>query len=238
MNLTLVGMTLKSRARSHSIVLGFLGLLLASCVTNEPFVYEPTETSSTEICEYKNVYVSSESLYFKGDGIRDLEEKRLLFLRLAADAARRIGLRIVADRADAYYLLRTGATYTIRPGAELTVVLQGTLKLSHHIFLSLNNDEDFPFRGRVGSSHGFFLNDIDSRSEEDYPRLAEKGLRSVWNQESPQIEALCNVREELVAEGWADIEELRQKLIEDMMRVRAERARATQEKALTLEIEK
>jgi len=148
-----------------------------------------------------------------------------------------MGLRIVTDRADAYFILEASATFSHKPVMQLSAALLGTPKLYHHIFVVMTNDESFPYRGVLGTTHSWFIENFKSYSLDNYPRLAEESMKFIWDRESSQIEALCDVKEELVAEGWADIEELRLQLVLDMIGIRAERAREKQEKSLTVEIE-
>ena len=188
-------------------------------------------------CEYKRVYVNPDNLLYEGEGINRLEDKRLTYLELASDVASRMGLQIVPERSDAYFEIRTGAHFIEEPDVELFLTLNGTLKLHHHIFVSLTSNSGFPYRGRLGGSHAWLLKDSDSRSIDHYPSLAEAAMRQVWERDRVQIEALCEVRRKLIAEGWADIEELRQQLVTEMVRARAKRARETRNKGLSIEVE-
>ncbi|NQZ96218.1 MAG: TonB family protein [Myxococcales bacterium] len=207
---------------------------------------EPVEQPDTRVtldfsfgkpCEYKTVYLNTDNFLYKGDGLKRLEEKRLTYLEEVADAASRMGFRIVDDVSDAYFEIKTGAHYVDEPDVQLYLALNGTLKLHHHIFVSLTDDSRFPYRGRLGGSHAWILRNADSRSVRKYPALAEEALKKVWDRDRTQIDALCQVREKLVAEGWKDIEELRQQLVNEMVRVRKERAWETKKKNLSIEIE-
>ena len=54
----------------------------------------------------------------------------------------------------------------------------------------------------------------------------------MWNIEGSRNEAtvtvMCDLRQQLVEEGWRDVEELRKELVAEMNAVRAARARRTQ----------
>ena len=62
-------------------------------------------------------------------------------------------------------------------------------------------------------------------------------MRSILARDSEQIQALCEARERLKDEGWAEIEDVRNELIYEMKRVRANRASETGHKHLELEVE-
>jgi hypothetical protein len=67
--------------------------------------------------------------------------------------------------------------------------------------------------------------------------MVENAMRWIWERESEQILALCEIRSRLIEEGWTEIDELRDELVKEIRHVRGERARAQREKNLRLEIE-
>jgi hypothetical protein len=103
------------------------------------------------------------------------------------------------------------------------------------MFLIQMSDGTIPYRGSLGSGWSFDFGDsgwarvIDERAPE--------GVRSIWELEREQITALCAARSTLAAEGWTEIEELRNALVDEMRRVRSERARATQRKRLEIRLD-
>ena len=81
---------------------------------------EPVEQPDTRVtidfsfgksCEYKTVYLNTDKFLYKGDGLKRLEEKRLTYLEEVADAASRMGFRIVDDVSDAYFEIKSEATH-------------------------------------------------------------------------------------------------------------------------------
>jgi hypothetical protein len=65
----------------------------------------------------------------------------------------------------------------------------------------------------------------------------ERAVRLLWGYESKQVAALCGMSAQLKDEGWMGIRELRVELINELKRVRGERARAERNKRLELDVE-
>ncbi len=65
----------------------------------------------------------------------------------------------------------------------------------------------------------------------------EIGMRWIWELNSEQILALCEIRSKLIEEGWTAVDELRNELIKEMEQVRRARARASAQKNLELEVD-
>ena len=62
----------------------------------------------------------------------------------------------------------------------------------------------------------------------------DDGMESIMNRESELLQSLCEARERLVREGLSGIEDLRLELVEEMQRVRRQRA-TDQRKHLTIQ---
>jgi hypothetical protein len=219
-----------------------LSLILTGCVVTQPISvtpqspsHIPTEAQPVEVCEYLNTYVDPESYVLQGKRTELVESLRMEFLDHCATAASDVGLKIVSDPSNAYFRLRAGASIDTSNNVEMGVMLDAYLKFQHHMFVVMLNDTDFPYRGSIGTE--FTWEFRRSYSRRLFKSWADKSLSFIWNRDSEQILAMCEAREILEAEGWAAVEELRDELVIEMKRVRAERARETQRKQLELETE-
>ena len=121
----------------------------------------------------------------------------------------------------------------MRPDEEVSLLLAGTLKLSHHIFMALTDDPAFPYAGGTTNSDTW-SGEMKRGQRSLLAKMGEESMAYVWGVQARQIEALCSFRKRAVAEGWADVEELRRELVAEMERVRAEVRR---KRELTIEVE-
>jgi hypothetical protein len=205
--------------------------LLGGCASAEPAPAENRDPQAPDSCQYRNVFVAFDNPVQAADP--RAEPLRVAILRRAAEVLPRLALHAVDDPSEAYWRLFADA-WTDRQGNPLVHLgMRGELKLGRHLFVVSMADESFPFRGGVGGSYNFVR-----ASLADQPLLdaqVEIGMRWIQGLDSEQLAALCEMRSELIDEGWAEIEELRNELIEEMEQIR--RARASQQQSLELEVE-
>jgi hypothetical protein len=211
-----------------------LGLaLLVGCASAEPAPAEQRDPQLPASCEYRGVFVEyDDSLQMNDPRVEPL---RLAILSRAAEVFPELGLEAVSDPSEAYWRLFANAWMDNHGNPLVHLGLRGELKLGRHLFIVAMADESFPFRGGTGGSYNFVKASLAS------PQLlgaqVEAGMRWIWNLDSEQIAALCEVRSTLIEEGWGAVEELRQELIDEMDQIRQARARANRRKTLELEIE-
>jgi hypothetical protein len=191
------------------------------------------ETQSSEPCEYLNIYVDPESYLMRGKQTERVEQLRMKFLDLCATAASDLGYQIVSDPSKAYFRLRTGASTVSDRNMLMGVMVDPYLKLQHHIFVVMLDDPGFPYRGALGTELDWEFH--GSYNRKHFKSWADKSMKVIWDLDTEQIDALCKAKARLLAEGWQAIEELRNELVVEMKRSRAERAKETQRKSLELE---
>jgi hypothetical protein len=217
-------------------------ILLVGCAKTAPL---PAEREGPQLladdeyshlsgfCEYRNVFVVLEDSLQSSDP--RVEPLRRAILSRAAEELPRMGLRAVSDPSEGYWRLFADAWMGKQGNPLVHLRLRGELKLSRHLFVVMMADEAFPYRGGIGGSYNFVTASLSDTKTLDLQ--VETGMRWIWELDSEQINALCVIRSELIDEGWVAIGELRDELIKEMEQVRRERARASQEKILELEID-
>ena len=84
---------------------------------------------------------------------------------------------------------------------------------------------------------GYKLETLPSESPSSIASRVQDAMKAIWATEAEQTLALCDARVKLIREGWAAIEEFRLKMIEEMERMRWERAKTQRGKHLELEVE-
>jgi hypothetical protein len=182
-----------------------------------------------EACEYLTVYADA-SIADEAAGGREIAEPmRRAFLQMAAVTFPAMGLRIVQSPKDAYWTL-TASSLVGPTSVGIFVELTGSIELQHHFYIAELDSDGFPFRGEVGGNH--YIDILPHTEPERYRSEVERGVRLLWRLESEQVAALCAMSAKLRMEGWIGIKELRVELIEEMKRVRHERARAARTKRL------
>jgi hypothetical protein len=185
------------------------------------------------VCEYRNVFVAFDN--FDPSADPRAEPLRRAILNRASGLLPQLGWVEVTDPSDAYWQLFADA-WVGREGNPLVHLgMRGELKLGRHLFVVSMADESFPFRGGVGGSYNFANASVADAGQLD--AQVEIGMRWIQALDSEQIAALCEVRNELIDEGWTAVEELRQALIEEMEQVRQARARSSLGKHLEIEVE-
>jgi hypothetical protein len=204
------------------------------CASAEPPPTDNGDPQAPDSCEYRNVFVEFDNPSRVNDS--RVEPLRLAILSRAVEVFPELGLAAVADPSDAYWRLFADAWLDRQGNPLVHLGLRGELKLGRHLFVVAMADESFPFRGGAGGSYNFVKASLAE------PQLLDSqvatGMRWIRALDSEQIDALCAIRSELIDEGWTEIEEFRNQLIEEMEQVRRTRARASQQKNLELEIER
>ena len=154
---------------------------------------------------------------------------------MAVAALPSLGLRIVRDRADAHWVL--SASGLVGPSRTFGVFVELTaqLGLQRDLYVAELDDAGFPYRGEIGGNYYF---EVDPEQRPETVRYdIYRGVKYLWDLESKQVSALCEMSTQLKKEGWGGMKELRIELAEEIKRVRAARARAHQDKRLQLEVE-
>jgi len=186
-----------------------------------------------EACEYRNVFVEFDNPDSPTDP--HAEPLRRAILNRAIELLPQLGWVEVTDPGDAYWRLFADAWLDRHGNPLVHLGMRGELKLGRHLFVVSMADESFPFRGGIGGSYNFAKASLADASQLD--AQVEIGMRWIQALDSQQIAALCEVRNELIDEGWTAVEELRQALIEEMEQVRQARARSIPRKDLEIEVE-
>jgi hypothetical protein len=93
--------------------------------------------------------------------------------------------------------------------------------------------------GQIGMSLAVEIGARSGRLDPASTRLEEQvreKAHRVWERSAPVLFALCNWREQLVADG-SSVEDVRRELVDEMNRIRRRQHRDQQEKRLKLEVE-
>lgn len=231
--------TVKARSR---LLVGFgfatsaslLLILFTGCASGKSAAQPvPAVPQADSACAYLNVFVALDAPVHTGDAEAELVRRAILLE--SAEVLSRLGLRMVRDGSEAYWRLYAEGWRDSHRNFLVHVVMQGEPKLVRHMFVVLTAGEELPYRGGIGSSQNFAIKaGTDARSLKP---MVENAMRWIWERESEQILALCEIRSRLIEEGWTEIDELRDELVKEIRHVRGERARAQREKNLRLEIE-
>jgi hypothetical protein len=208
-------------------------VLLVFCANTTPARADYGDPQPPDSCEYRNVLVEIDP--FRVNDVR-VEPLRQTILSRAVEVFPELGLKAVTDPSAAYWRLFANAWMDRQGNPLVHLGMRGELKLGRHLFVVAMADESFPSRGVAGGGYNFV--NAPLADTELLDSQVETGMRWIWGLDSEQIAALCAIRSELIDEGWATIEELRNELIEEMDQVRRARARASQQKKLELEVER
>ena len=185
-----------------------------------------------EACEYLAVVVDPSIADEGAPGREVAEPMRRRFLEMAAETLSDLGLLVVKDRKNAYWILT--ASWLVGPrSVGVFIELTGSIELQHHLYIAELDRDGFPYRGEVGGNH--YVGVLSNSAPEHYRSEVATAVRLLWGLESEQVVALCAMSAKLKEEGWVGIKELRMELIEEVKRVR--RARAERNKRLELDVE-
>lgn len=183
-------------------------------------------------CEYRAVHVDASIADEAAGGLEVAEPMRRAFLQMAAAILPRLGLRVVQRPEDAYWTL-TASSLVGPTSVGIFIELSGSIELQHHLYIAELDRSGFRYRGEVGGNH--YIEILRYTQPERYASEVERGVLLLWQLESEQVAALCEMSVKLREEGWIGIKELRIELIEEMKRARRERAAQT--KRLELDVE-
>jgi hypothetical protein len=187
-----------------------------------------------EACEYLTVYADASIADATAGGYKIAEPMRRAFLQMATATLPRLGLRAVQRPKDAYWIL-TASSLVGPTSVGIFIELTGSIELQHHFYIAELGRAGFPYRGEVGGNR--YIDILPHTEAERYRSEVERGVILLWSLESKQVAALCGMSVKLKEEGWIGITELRRELIEEMKRVRHDRARAERTKRLELDVE-
>ena len=187
----------------------------------------------TESCEYLTVYADASIADEAGARRKIAEPMRRAFLQMAAATLSGLGLRVVQSPEDAYWTL-TASSLVGPTSVGIFIELTGSIELQYHLYIAELDRDGFPYRGEVGGNH--YIDILPYTEAERYRSEVERWTRLLWQMESQQVAALCVMSAKLREEGWMGIKELRIELIEEMKRVRRERAGTAQTKRLELDV--
>ena len=208
-------------------------VLLLGCANTAPMPAESGDPRPPDACEYRKVLVEFDNPSQLNDP--RVEPLRVAVLKGAVEVFPELGLEAVDAPSEAYWRLFADAWVDRQGNPLVHLGLRGELKLGRHLFVVAMADESFPFRGRAGGSYNFV--NASLANKQFLGAQVETGMRWIWTLDSEQVTALCAIRSELIDEGWTEIEELRNELIEEMEQIRRARARANQQKKLEVEVE-
>ncbi len=193
---------------------------------------EAPADQGTEACEYLTVVVDPSIADETAPGREIAEPMRRKFLDMAAEEFSALGLILVKDRKDAYWILT--ASWLVGPrSVGVFIELTGSIELQHHLYIAELDRDGFPYRGEAGGNH--YVGVLSNSAPEHYRNEIATAARLLWGLESEQVAALCAMSAKLKEEGWVGIKELRMELVEELKRVR--RARAERNLHLELEVE-
>lgn len=220
---------MKIAQRADSICGAFPLMLLAMIAVGGAFAGR-----GAKACEYLTVYVDA-SIADEAAGGREIAEPmRRAVLQMATATLPGLGLRVLQGPEDAYWTLTTSSL--VGPtSVGIFIELTGSIELQHHFYIAELDRDGFPYRGEVGGNH--YIDILPYTEPERYRSEVERGIRFLWGLEADQVAALCAMSAELREEGWIGVKELRIELIEEMKRVRGERAGAVRNKHLELNAE-
>jgi hypothetical protein len=185
-------------------------------------------------CEYLAVYADA-SIADEAAGGREIAEPmRRALLQIATETLPGLGLHVVQSPEDAYWTLTTSSL--VGPtSVGVFLEITGSIELQYHLYIAELDRNSFPYRGEVGGNH--YIDILPHTEPERYRSDVERGVGLLWRLESEQVAALCAMSAKLREEGWMGIKELRIELIEEMKRVRRERAGAARTKRIELDVE-
>ncbi len=219
---------LLDRCRLRAAVFS-MALALGGCASAPLALRIPTHPRPESTCEYFTLYVEFENLFVGPQGAEGVRRQVLL---VAAEFLSERGFWLVGSRQEAYW--RLGASSWEDGGRpRVRFGLEPNLKLARHMFVVMM-EEGFPYRGELGA--GYLIAFSRSGVWDWVVRaFTQQGVEWIWAKESEQLLALCEKRDELVAEGWVEIEELRERLVVEMKRIRRQRLDEVQVKSLRVE---
>jgi hypothetical protein len=194
--------------------------------------------SAAELCAYQNVFV--DSLRQSPHPIpASAERARLELLGATASAVSEFGLRVIADRSEAWWTLSASALSS----GDINVGLSPQLELRYHLFMAQLEREDLDVSSEAVGGLIVFSVDLAQfdaawkTREGSWRKAARDGLAKHWTRTAPIVTALCAMEQELQEEGWDGIEELRAELVEEMRRVRRARGAESQRRVLEIKPE-
>lgn len=208
-----------------------LSIAAIGCASSE-LALPPPPPPAVDECPYRRVWVQPDNNWVGLPSIRVERARRQAVLR-AIESFEHYRLARVERREDAYWVLQSNGFTDSNGDTNIRFGLAPELKLAQHLFLVMMDDPSFPYRGTLGSGVKLFLPAGNTASLNP---SVDRGMESIWRDESGLLAALCEARERLVREGLAEIEDLRDQLVEEMQRLRRERA-ARQRKHLDVTVE-
>ena len=213
-----------------------LGPYLACCAI--PLLFFASGEAAAErgahSCEYRSVIVDATIADETAGGREIAEPLRRAFLQIATEALPGLGIHVVENREDAFWTL-TASGLVGPTSVGIFIELTGSIELQHHLYIADLDKNGFSVRAGVGGNH--YIGVLPDTQPERYRRDVERAVRLLWGYESKQVAALCAMSAQLKDEGWMGIRELRVELINELKRVRGERARAERNKRLELDVE-
>lgn len=188
-------------------------------------------------CPYKKVFIDPENAILSGRFSKKSEAFRQRYLELAPAALEGAGFEVAQGASEGWLVLNANSSLTAAGNVEIGIGMRPTVRMFHHIFLIMMDDpalsrDENRWATRVTRE---LIGDRWKLS--DAEALFEDALGIVLERNSPALEALCSAHSRLVDEGWAEVEELREKLVEEMIQLRREKREATRRKQLRVEIE-
>ena len=190
----------------------------------------------TRACPYGTFYVKPETGSHNTRGMIELESGRLEVSRLVSQEWVKKGMVRAQSDSEASWALVVNAGLNLSGKAEYFLSVGALSSMVHHLMVLQLDDPTFgvdlpsrsfgapivcPLRpAQVGFCPGLVRNFAQMNYE---------------NFIAPTVTALCAKREQLIEEGWSEVEELRQSLIEEMARARQQQREKLRRKELRIE---
>jgi hypothetical protein len=218
---------------SPNLALALATVLSLGCAGSHMVVPPPAAAPPPDSCPYRYVFVDPENISTTFLLPRKAESLRQFTVVAVIDVFSELGLWMVTDPGDAYWTLESSAMRGPPGFSAVSVGLDNHVQLARHIQLFLIDDAEFPYRGSLGFGAHFT---IPGRVQLPvFRQQVQEMIAALWKRESVQVDAACSARARTLQEGWASIEQLRQRMVEEMSRVRRRRATDPQGRQLELD---
>lgn len=192
--------------------------------------------NETPVCPYEKFYVKPETGSHNTRGMIELESARLEASRLVSEEFVKKGMVRAQSDSEASWAVVVNAGLNLSGNAEYFLSVGALSSMVHHLMVLQLDDPTFgadlpsrsfgapvicpPWPSQVGLCPGLVRR---------FAQLSHEKFIA------PTVEALCKKRAQLIEDGWAEVEELRRSLMEEMARARQQQREKTQGKELRIE---
>ena len=140
-------------------------------------IREALADQGTEACEYLTVVVDPSIADEAAPGHEIAEPMRRKFLEMAAEEFSALGLILVRDRKDAYWILTASRLVGPR-SVGVFIELTGSIELQHHLYIAELDRDGFPYRGEAGGNH--YVGVLPNSAPEHYRSEVARAARLLW----------------------------------------------------------